>query len=188
MRLRLPLRSLPRPPLCRAWTLTEMLITLGIGSLVMMAVMQTALFTARSFVAMGNYADLDRASRHALDTMSREIREAKAVRYLGSSLIFTNMDNSWFYYLWDQNNRIVSRISGQLGVPGARTERLLVGCDQFSMRVFLRNPTNQFWFPYSASGQEQNTKLVDLRWRCSRRVLNQFNTESVQTAKIVLRN
>jgi hypothetical protein len=106
-----------------------MLITLGIGSLVMMAVMQTALFTARSFVAMGNYADLDRASRNALDTMSREIREAKAVRYLGSSLIFTNMDNSWFYYLWDQNNRIVSRVSGRMGVSGARTERLLVGCD-----------------------------------------------------------
>ena len=32
-------------------------------------------------------------------------------------------------------------------------------------------------------------KLVDLNWRCSRQILQQkVNTESVQTAKIVIRN
>ncbi len=171
------------------WTLLEMMITMAISSLVLLAVMQTTIFTARGFAALGNYADLDRASRNTLDQMSRDIRQAKVFGYgTANRLYFTNMDNSWFSYHWDPNTKVVSRLSGVFKVSGSRSNLMLSGCDFFSFNIFLRNPTNGFWFPYSALGQEENTKLVDVSWRCKRRVINLFNTESVQTAKIVLRN
>ena len=42
---------------------------------------------------------------------------------------------------------------------------------------------------YSASNNPAICKLVSVSWRCSRTILGQkVNTESVQTAKIVIRN
>lgn len=169
-------------------SLLELLVTVGIAGLVMAAVMNTAMFTARSFAALGNYADLDRASRNALDVMSREIREGKIQRVGVYRLAFTNQNGSYFAYRWNPTAKVVARLAGPNPTTITSSNLLLTGCDHFQFRVFLRNPTNQFWFPWSASGQEADTKLVDLSWKCSRPLLNRFNTESVQTAKIVLRN
>ena len=52
-------------------TLLELLVASGIGMAVLLAMMSLSYYTARSFAAMGNYADLDRASRNALDQMTR---------------------------------------------------------------------------------------------------------------------
>src|SRR5512133_3914167 len=179
-----------------AWTLIEMTVTVGISSIVMAAVMQTSLFTSRSFVAMGNYGDLDRASRNCLDNMSRDIRQAKVfsdTTYQTNYMVFTNLDRSYFAYFWNPSTKMVSRLTGDYDAAhntfvNATTNIMLTGCEFFSFRIWLRNPTNGFLFPYSANSSAIDTKLVDVSWRCSRRVLNQFNTESVQTAKIVLRN
>jgi type II secretory pathway pseudopilin PulG len=179
-----------------AWTLLEMTITVGISSIVMAAVMQTSLFTSRSFVAMGNYADLDRASQNCLDNMTRDIRQAKVFSqdlYRSNYMVFTNLDRGYFAYLWDPTTKTVSRLTGDFDAAhnhfvNPRTNIMLTGCTEFSFRIWLRNPTNNFLFPYSADAAAIDTKLVDVSWRCSRRVLSQYNTESVQTAKIVLRN
>jgi hypothetical protein len=166
------------------WTVVEFMVGTGIGSLIMIAVAQITMFTARSFVAMGNYADLDRASRNALDVMSREIRQAKSVGYYATNqLRLTNMDNTTFSYTYDPSAGTVTRqFAGDQNV-------LLKGCDYFCFHVWQRNPTNQFWFPYSCSNTPYLTKLVDVSWKCSRKILDaKVNTESVQTAKIAIRN
>lgn len=188
MRLNLSVLAARRSPGRSGWSLVELMITVGIASLILMAVMQVSLFTARSFAALGNYADLDRASRAALDQMSREIREGKIQRVGVYRLAFTNQNGNYFAYRYYPETRSVARLAGPSPSLITSSNLLLQGCDYFHFRVFLRNPTNQFWFPWEATGQEVNTKLVDLSWKCSRRVLSQYNTESVQTAKIVLRN
>lgn len=178
------------------WTLLETSIAVCISSVIMAAVMQTSMFTSRSFVAMGNYNELDQDSRNALDTMTREIRQAKVFSpqyYRTNMMFFTNLNNSYFGYLWDPRTRVVTRLSGDFnpatsGFLNIRTNTVLTGCEYFSFRIWQRNPTNDFRFPYSATSSAIDTKLVDVSWRCQRRVLNQFNTESVQTALIVLRN
>lgn len=178
------------------WSLVEMAMTLGVGSVCMAALMQTSLFTSRSFVAMGNYNDLDRASRGALDLMTRDIRQAKVFSpnyYNTNFMYFTNLDSSYFGYVWDPSTKVVSRVNGVYNpvnhsFVSTGNRVLLTGCNYFSFRIWLRNPTNGFMFPYSADSSAIDTKLVDVSWRCSRRVLEKYNTESVQTAKIVLRN
>ena len=179
-----------------AWTLTELTVAMCVSSIMMAALLETSLFTSRGFAAMGNYNDLDRASRNALDHMTRDIRQAKVFSPAYSStnyMFFTNLNDSYFGYVWNKNDKSVIRVDGDYNADdksfvNLRTNVVLTGCQMFSFRIWLRNPTNGFLFPYSANSSPVNTKLVDVSWRCSRRVLDQYNTESVQTAKIVLRN
>src|SRR5262245_3995744 len=61
------------------WTLLEMMIGIGIASLVFAAVAMLTVYTARAFAGLANYDDLDRYSRNALDTITREIRQTRGV-------------------------------------------------------------------------------------------------------------
>ena len=73
----------------RGVTLIELLASVGVGSLVLTVVAMLTVFTARSFEALKNYDSLDRYSRNALDTMSREIRQTRALTYYQTNkLIF----------------------------------------------------------------------------------------------------
>jgi len=165
-------------------SLMELLVAVAIASIVFAAVGSLSMFTSRSFVAMGNYNDLDRASRNALDSMSRDIRQAKQlVSYSSSKLSFTNMDGSTLVF---EYNPSTGKLTRKLGTT---TTTLLTQCDFLTFSISQRNPMTNFAF-YAVSGNNYGTaKLIDVNWRCSRKILgNKVNTESVQTAKIVLRN
>jgi len=166
------------------WTLVEMMIGTGVGSLVLIAASQITVFTARSFIALGNYNDLDRASRNTLDVMCMEIRGAKSVgSFATNQLVLTNLDGTVFSYSWDPSTGNLTR------QWGSESRVMLTGCDYLSFDIFQRNPTVNFWFTNSTVGQPYMTKLVNVSWKCSRKILGaKINTESVQTAKIVIRN
>ena len=168
---------------CRGMTLVEIMVATAVGSIALAAVMSLWLFSARSFVAMGNYADLDRASRNALDLMSREIRGTRSLSsFSATHLQFVDNDNTSLVYRFDADAR-------QLVREKANTNRtvLLNQCDFLAFHVSQRNPSNDFNF-YTTTVARQ-AKLIDVSWRCSREILGaRVNTESVQTAKIVVRN
>ena len=71
--------TLSKPKRTAGLSLVEMLIAVAIASLVFTAVATFTIFMARSFVATGNYADLDRASRNALDILTRDIRMSQSM-------------------------------------------------------------------------------------------------------------
>lgn len=163
-------------------TLVEMLIAVAIGMIVMAAVATLTVFTIRSFVALGNYNDLDQASRNALDSMSREIRQCKSLTsYATNQLVFNNQNGDNLTFVWNPNTRILSRtLLGQ-------TKVLLNQCDYLRFGMSQQNPSNDFNFYPTTS--LATAKLVDVSWTCSRQILGKkVNTESVQTAKIVIRN
>ena len=178
------------PGSVRAMTLMEMLIAVAIASLVFAAVAALSVYTTRSFVAMGNYADLDQYSRGALDTMSREIRQTRSlVSFQTNRLVFEDNDGATnLVYHWDPVSGLLTRQKGN------QVSVLLTNCDFLTFGVSQRNPSNSFAFhpaTNSITGQfdVSQAKLVDVSWRCSRQILGQkVNTESVQTAKIVMRN
>jgi hypothetical protein len=63
----------------------------------------------------------------------------------------------------------------------------LKNCDSFSFAYYQRNPTNNFTFVTTTNAAQ--IKLVSVSWRCSRQILgSKLNTESVQTATVVVRN
>jgi Tfp pilus assembly protein PilW len=178
-----------------ALTLVELLIAIGVGSLVLGVVALLSIFSLRSFSAIGNYADLDNRSRSALDLMSREIREASAVtafQNTGSSrwLTITNAtDGTQTRFVWNAG-------TGRLSAEKAGTTTLLLSqCDRWDFKLYQRTPrqntTNTFYAATNGAGVyvPSSCKLIDMTWKCSRQILgHKYNTESVQTAQVVLRN
>jgi hypothetical protein len=64
---------------------------------------------------------------------------------------------------------------------------LLTNVDFLSFQIFQRNPVAGTYDTYPTSSAT-NCKLVSVSWICSRSILgSKLNTESVQTAKIVIR-
>jgi len=69
----------------------------------------------------------------------------------------------------------------------SKTTTLLTQCDYLNFGISQRNPSNNFTF-YPTTNLN-SVKLIDMNWRCSRKILQlKVNIESVQTAKIVIRN
>jgi prepilin-type N-terminal cleavage/methylation domain-containing protein len=174
-------------PSRRGMTLVEVVVALGLGSVVMVAVMSLILYTARSFIALSNYIDLDSVSRNALDVMSQEIREAdRLVSGSETQLTFARTDpltgtTSNFSYSYNPVARELLRLEA-----GDRRV-LLRECDFLQFSLFQRNKTrpNMDPIPVTLPG---TCKFVQLRWVCSRQILRQaVNTESVQSAVIVIR-
>jgi hypothetical protein len=183
MRCHLHVTSSYRPHQRSAWTLIEMLMGLVVASVVFMALGELTIYTARSFVALGNYNDLDRYSRTALDTLSRDVRQTRWVfSYATNKLVFVDYDNQTnLTYFWDPTTHVLTRQKGNA------VTLLLTNCDYLSFGRFQRTPNVGFTFYPPATTPE--IKLIDVSWKCSRTILGaKINTESVQTAKIVIRN
>ena len=178
--------STPNKARCQAMTLVETLIATGVGSIVMAAVLALFLFSARSFAALANYVDLDNKSRNALDTMSSDIRQADFLKsYQTNQLVFQTTDTTNtldLTYFYDSGATTLTR------TLGVRSTVLLTNCTSLNFGIFARNPLGGQWDTYS-NGVVSNCKLVQLTWVCQRGILGGriANTESVQSAKVVMR-
>jgi Tfp pilus assembly protein FimT len=164
------------------FTLTELMVATGLAVLVFAAVAIGSVFSARSFLAMGNYEELDSASRNALDIMTREIRQTKGLTaYATNQLSFQDYDGTTLTYSWNAGSGMLTR------QKGTATTVLLKQCNYLLFGKSQRNPSNDFNF-YPTTNITK-VKLIDVSWVCSRQIMQQkVNTESVQTAKIVIRN
>ena len=165
-------------------TLVELMVTVAISSLVLLGLAALIFYTGRSFAAMANYVDLDAKSRNALDTMSREIRQTKrVVTGTSTNLVFEDFDGTDLAYTYDASTRTLTRTKN--GVPDA--EPLLTECNFLEFAMYQRNPKSGVYDQYPTA-TEATCKLIQLKWVCSRDLIQaRRNTESVQSAKIVIR-
>lgn len=176
------------------FTLAEMMVATAMASLLVASVIALGMFATKSFNIMGNYVDLDAQSRHASDVMSQQIRDASAlVAYstnYPSYLELTNSINGQLTFI------IYSPSSSKLwmGRTGNATatswNTLLTHCDDWTFSLYNRAPnisSNNVTFFTTTNAV--TCKMINMTWKCSRRILGaKLNTESVQTAEIVLRN
>jgi len=179
------MRSRPfvaRPTPTSAFTLMEMIIALGLATILGLAVAMATIFASRTFEATGIYADISRASRQTLDLMTRDIRQAKVLTsYATNALVFTDLTNGTFSYQWDPNAATLTR------VYNGQTQVLLTHCSSLGFRVSQRNPSNNFTF--WPADPATNAKLIEVTWICSRRIFGQkVNAEAIQRAHISIRN
>ncbi len=172
---------------CGGWTFMEMMVALACGTIVMLAFIATTISVATTMMAAGNYNDLNKSSRNTLDWLSRDVRNSTSVGASSSStsVIITNSTGATVItYAWDGSN-VLSRTEVNSG-SSIRT-MMLTNCEIFSFSYYQRNPTNNFAFVSTTNPAQ--IKLVSVSWRCSRRILGaKLNTESVQTATVVMRN
>ncbi len=186
----------------RGFTLTEMMVAMAASTIIFGAIATFFMYGNQSFVAIGNYMDLNRRSCAALDKMTRDIRQCVAlVVYSTNQLVFRTTDTNavgaqktnFIMYVWDPNTRNVTRYRYGPSVPD-RVEVLLTECDYLRFLIYQRNPIPGRFDFYPATNlagiyQADLCKLVDVSWRCSRTIKGtKLQTESVQTAKICMRN
>ena len=166
----------------RASTLLEMVIAMGIVTLLASAVVAIAMSSGRSFAEIMNYIDLGRDNRYAVDRVTRDLRQMSYLSAFDTnSLTFVDPNGSTVRYQYDPQARVLVRT--QDGVSST----LLSQCDSLQFGIFERPPlTNTF--DLVTATEATNCKVVSLTWNCSRGLLGRTHTESAQTARIVLRN
>ena len=169
----------------RSWgfSLVESWVTLALTSLMMVAVASFGLYTGKSFAGLSNYVDLETKSQHTLDTMTKAIRQTQGLTSISTNqLVFLDWDGNALTYTYDPNAKTLSQIKNGL------TTVLLTGCSYLCFSNFQRTPVGGTYDQYPVTSSPTNTKLVSVTWICSRSILGSaLNSESVQTAKIVIR-
>ena len=174
----------------RAFTLTEVLLAMAVGSVIMSALLSFSVYAARSFAAMTNYIDLEQKSQSALDRMTREVRQTQYLQSYGTTLFnnqtitnsVTFVDTDGLMLTYAFNNNALYRIKNNVYTM------MLTNCDFLTFQCFQRNPIAGRYEQYDIATSGTNTKVLSVSWVCSRTILgSRLNTESVQTAKIVIR-
>ena len=173
------------------FTLTETMVASGVGMLLMAGVVTTGIFSSRSFSSMGNYTELDEKSRYALDIISREVRNATAVTAFENSppirsiTLSNSIDSTIVMFQWDSSTEKL-----ELFKTGQTRKTLLTGCDKWTVAFYTRAPSvSTTNIIFNTATNLSDCKLIDMSWRCYRTIIGQkLNTESVQTAQVVLRN
>ncbi len=188
-------RSNRRP--AAGFTLLETLIASSIAVLLLAVLGGLSLYGSRSFAALANYVDLDNQNRNAVDVLSRGLRQATAVVGIVTnlpvkSISLTNAaDHTSMVVSWNSAARTLNfTTAGQ----SARTE--LTGCDAWDFTLYQRTPqitpTNILVYPatnIAGTLSLSEVKVIAMSWRCSRTIMSQkLNTDTLQTAQIVLRN
>src|SRR5690242_3724954 len=83
-------------------TLAEMLIGLGVGSLVLSSIMMIFVTSSRTFQTMGNYVSMDKISRNALAQMTRDIRNSENLTsFATNQLVFTYAGTTNLVFTYD---------------------------------------------------------------------------------------
>jgi type II secretory pathway component PulJ len=164
-------------------TLVEVMVATVLGTLILAGAGSLMVYNVRSLAALTNYTDLDRYSRNAVDRISRDVRQAATLAsFTTTELRFTFPSAPDVRYIYDPRGRTLVRTQG----TSDRTV-LLEECDSLTFTVYGRNNISNSWDQFEVT-TAANAKLIKLNWTCSRTILGEArNTESIQTAKVVLR-
>jgi len=168
-------------------TLPELMVSIGVASLVLTFMAAVFVTSSRSFVEMGNYLDMDRTSRNALDQMTKKIRQSKDLTSSGPTALVFNYDGAGTTLTYRYNQTSGNLNEEWSGAIGTKTNVLLTACDSLAFSVYNNVLQSDGSFA-SATGSSQ-AKIIGVAWRCSRTVLgNKLTTEDMQQAQIVIRN
>ena len=164
------------------FALAEAMVGMCITVLILLALFAFSMFSTRSFATMYNYVDLDDNNRVAMDTLTRDVRQAKRVIDCTTNrLILEDWNGLTLGYIYDSNARTLTRTN----VAGSKV--YLKQCDRLLFKICQRNTMAGGYDVYLAATPE-TAKVVNVSWLCSRMLFGRkANTESVQTARIVIR-
>ncbi len=179
----------------QAFALTEVLMAVGLAGLFFLIICGFSMFCSRSFAALYNYVDLDDVNRVAIDQLTRDVRQANRVSYYGTNgmaLTLEATDNNGLTnsisYVYSPNTRTLTRSLG-LATGLSDTTTLLKECDRLEFRLGQRNTDVGGYYVFPPQTADINVaKVINVSWVCSRSLFGRKeNTESVQTARIVIR-
>ena len=155
----------------------------GVVAMLVFATIAFSIFASRSFAALFNYVDLDDQNRIAIDQITRDVRQSNRVKEATASrLVLEDADGADIVYQYNSTARILTRTKNSV----VRTN--LLECERLTFDVAQRNTVSGSYDVYPVATTAETIKVVNVAWLCSRSLFgNKENTESVQTARIVIR-
>jgi hypothetical protein len=167
--------------------LIEMLFTVLIVSMILLALVMMMMFTTRSFATMYNYVELDDLNRVVMDQLTRDIRQCNRVLACSDTqLVLEDSDFQTLTYSFEPSTDYEGgKLWRRKGV--AQAKKVLTGCDRVHFEIGQRNTMTGSYEVFPAASPA-TAKVVNVSWLCSRKIFGRKeNTESVQTARIVIR-
>jgi hypothetical protein len=165
------------------FTLVEIMMASGLGAMALVVILLLSLYSSRSFAAIANYVDMDERSQLTLDKMSREIRQAhRLVAFTPTSITIEDSKGAPVSFSYDADSRTLLRTAGGISTTN------LTECDTLQFSNYQGTIRSNTFDAYNEKFVT-NSRLIQVTWTCSRSILGaKMNTESVQSAKIVIRN
>lgn len=162
------------------FTLVEMLISMTIGAIALSLGLSSIVFLSRGMVGLINYADMNTASRQALEIFSRDIRmgsnvQASQIDYLAFNIQRRSGSADFVVYEYDEDAGILYR-----EFNGNPKTALLREIEDMEMRYFtLRgDPTIN----------PLEVKEVQFEVIMEQRALQLTNTNHIISAQFMMRN
>jgi type II secretory pathway pseudopilin PulG len=172
-----------KPSRPAAFTLVELLISVGIASLLMVVVLSLSLHTTRSIASLTDSVDLGARSRHAIDRMSQKLRQASAINSFSPSSVSVVFKGKTLTYTYDATDKkLVERIE-----QGAETT-LLDNCDKLTFTLYKRVPVTNSFTQFPAGTTTSEGKVIQVSWDTSRKLVSRKSgSAEMASARIVLR-
>ena len=169
-------------------------MAIAVSGVILTALISFTVYAAKSFVGMQNYVDLEQKSQNALDVLTRDIRQTQWLSNFTTRTVNGQVVTNALTFITASNYPLTFRYTGNVllreeSLPdgSVATSTLLTNVDYLSFLTFQRNPIGYTDSQFRTTNAI-NCKLVSVSWVCSRTILGaRQNTESVQTAKIVIR-
>ena len=171
------------------FTLVEMSMALAVSGVILTVLLSFTVYASKSFAAMENYIDLEQKSQNALDSMTQNIRQTQALTAFGTRQLNGQSVTNSLSFLDEDGTTLNYNFTADvlLQTKSGVTTMLLTNVDYLTFQIYQRNTVASTYDQFPA-GSVNQCKLISVSWVCSRTILgSKVNTESVQTAKIVIR-
>ena len=179
----------PRQLSQRGFTLIEMTVSMAVSGIILTALLSFTIYASRSFAALENYVDLEQKSQNALDTLTRDIRQTTSLSSYGTRTVNGQLVTNSLTFIDGDGQPLTFSYTDDvlLRQKNGASTMILTNVDYLSFLIYQRNPIGGSYDQFSTYNAA-NCKLISVSWICSRSILgSKINTESVQTAKIVIR-
>jgi hypothetical protein len=170
------------------------MVAMSIGLLIIGGGLSLWAYGTKTSASLLAYVELSTASKNAMDRISQQIRNAKAVRSCASDkLVLVVPGKTLGYahtmtYTYDPTNQWLRQTFAKN--PGTdETLTLLTGCTNLSFSVFQRTPISNSFQLYTNAWNTNTAKVVQVRWTSLRKITgDQKNIENQVSAKVAIRN
>lgn len=166
-----------------AFTLAEYMVAMSIGVMVLAAAVVLWAYASRTCAGLLNYVDMSISSKNALDRMSREIRNAIAIKSCtANQLVLYDPDGVLVTYTYKTGNQSLTQNKA------GETTTLLRECSAFQFSAFRREPQSGS-DALTATTDTNYMKVVQMQWTCGRQLTgDKTNTQGMVSSKVVIRS
>ncbi|MBI2518714.1 MAG: prepilin-type N-terminal cleavage/methylation domain-containing protein [Opitutae bacterium] len=179
-----PIREPRRPR--GGFTLVEVMISAGLGAILLAGVMSTFLFMGRSGANFQNYSDMESQARKALETFAEDARQADTITWNSNVSIRLTVNTVVVVYEYDSSTAtFYRRVSGS-------SRALITGitASSFAFKAYNVNGTD---LPLTSAAElataTSTTKQLQISLEATRTSQTVVAaTNSVLSARYILRN